>query len=501
MKSSFRLPRGLVLVTFTGSVATAAAIVACAPNFTAAPGGDFLDTGLTQSFFSVFQVDPRSEDSAGPQFVRAGDLDGDGLTDLVSAWNQSQPIQLHLQRRSGGTISFETLTLAGSIPAVSVSGLAVADFDRDGRMDIAVLVKESLVAGAACLDSEQPATGLSGLIMLYMGPADGADATNALAWEEVPIGASFLQGAGEASGLPEEGGFTAMTVGDMDGDFDQDIVVAWNSACGEGTSDAVVFTNNGPGAVRDGTWTGTRIPDSVPQGGVIKDVAIADIDNDGDMDIVATFPDAATMNVRWYRNPILVNPDDPFNTSDGGWQVGLIAQIATGADTVAIRDIDGDGMNDVVVRSTKGRLLQWLKGPAAATTAPLRSIPWQVFTIAEFTSRAPAAMALEDVDSNGRLDVIVAAGGALAWFDSGTSATVFDQWRENVIVDEGSSAAAISTDPNVTSNELGGDTFINTIVVVDLDGDGRRDLVVTLDRNGLSGLSNDALAWFRNTRR
>ena len=37
------------------------------------------------------------------------------------------------------------------------------------------------------------------------------------------------------------------------------------------------------------------------------------------------------------------------------------------------------------------------------------------------------------------------------------------------------------------------------IGVEDLDCDGGNDLVVTLDRSGLSGLSNDAITWFRNT--
>ena len=53
----------------------------------------------------------------------------------------------------------------------------------------------------------------------------------------------------------------------------------------------------------------------------------------------------------------------------------------------------------------------------------------------------------------------------------------------------------------MTLEEVRGGTLINTILVVDLDGDGANDLVTTLDRDGLSGLSNDALAWFRNTRR
>ncbi len=50
-------------------------------------------------------------------------------------------------------------------------------------------------------------------------------------------------------------------------------------------------------------------------------------------------------------------------------------------------------------------------------------------------------------------------------------------------------------------DDLVGSTSINSIRVVDLDGDGANDLVATFDRNGLSGLTNDALVWFRNTRR
>lgn len=466
--------------------------------------GDFLATGRTLSFFTAIQVDPRSEDSAGPAFVAAEDLNADGLLDLVSAWNQSQPVQIHLQRRSAtGAIEFETITLAGSIPAVAVAGLGVADFDQDGRQDIAVLIKESLLENAACLDSEQPEPALRGVIVLYLGPADPAQVTQALAWEEVRVDASLLQGAGNDFTTPEIGGFTAMAIGDMDDDQDMDIVVAWNSECGGTTRAVVLFTNTGPADVRDGLWTGATIPDPFPKGSAIKDVALGDIDRDGDLDIVVTYPDAQTMNLRWYRNPVRDIPDD-FHISEDVWQVGFIAQLATGADIVRLGDIDRDGFVDVVARSTAGGIIQWFRGPPGPTTAPLRSIPWQVFTIAEFTERSPQALALGDLDFDGRFELIASAAGGLAWFDSRGATGVFDQWTERLIIDDepsdvrGDSPA--TTDPQVTPAEVGATTSINSIIVVDLDGDGARDIVVTLDRSGLSGLSNDALAWFRNTR-
>jgi len=468
--------------------------------------GDFLNSGRTLSHFTAIQVDPRSEDSAGPQFVVAADLNNDGFMDLVSAWNQSQPVQIHLQLRSdNGNLRFETLTLAGSVPVVSVAGLGVADFDNDGRQDIAVLIKDSALSGAACLEGDTPpGTGLSGVIVTYFGPDDPAQVNQALAWNEVLVGNSLLQGRGDSMSGPELSGYTAMVVGDVDGNGGMDLVAAWNSDCGGSTASVVVFSNPGPNQVRDGTWTAAALPDAISLGTMIKSVALGDIDRDGDLDVAATFPDAPAMNVRWYRNPAIDLPDD-FHIADGQWQSGSVGQLATGADVIQIGDIDRDAIADIVVRSTNGALIQWLKGPAGPTTSPVRSIPWQVYTLGEFKERVPEAFALGDVNFDGQLEVVVGAEGGLLWFDSRPAQTVYDQWSEVLIVDDlppgRPSAAPPTTDPTVEPADIAGTTFINSILVVDLDDDGANDIVATLDRSGLSGVTNDALVWFRNTRR
>lgn len=485
--------------------------------------GDFLSSGRTLSHFQAFQVDPTAEDSAGPQFVVADDIDADGLTDLVSAWNQSQPVQIHLQRRTeSGEIRFETTTLAGSIQAIRVAGLSVADFDGDGRPDISVLIKESGLSDAGCLDGEEDNSGYAGLIVVYFGPTNPAQTNQALAWEEMAVGASLLAGKrGTNPGPPEEEGFTSMSIGDMDNDGDMDLIAAINPACSDQTPEAVIFTNAGRNSIRNGTWGIFVIPDSNPKGALlsdqtedtrIKDIQVGDVDGDGDLDVVASFPAAGTLNVRWYRNPTIDVPDD-FHLSDTMWQVGLVGQVEPrdgftdlgGPDILRLGDLDGDGILDVVVRSSGGKVVQWLKGPEGPTTAPLRHIPWRVYTIAEFLDRVPEAIALGDMSGDGRLDLIAAAVGGIAWFESEGAPGVNDQWIEHIIIDDlppGSpSDAPATTDPNVEPTEIEGATFINALLVVDLDGDGRDDVVATLDRSGLSGLSNDALAWLRNTRR
>lgn len=469
--------------------------------------GDFLETGRTLSFFQAVQVDPRSEDSAGPQFVVSADMNNDGIPDLVSAWNQSQPVQIHYQRRDGNDISFETVTLAGNLPVLGVSGLAVADFDLDGKQDVAVLIKQSFVDGAPCLANAFPETFFSGMLLIYFGPDNSGQATQALAWEDVLIGSSFLAGGGgdvgDASSKPEEGGYTGLAVGDLNNDGMMDLVVSWISACEEDRSSVLVFENLGPTMTRDGTWKRKVISD-IFDADAIKDVALADIDRDGDLDIIATRPTAQTMNIRWFRNPQFDEPDD-FHVSDGEWHVGAVGQMATTADILSVGDIDQDGIADIVVRSTEGKVIQWFKGPETPTSQPVRSIPWQVFTLAEFTERTPQGIALGDLTGDGQIELIAGAEGGLLWFDSRSAPSIYDQWTEVMVVDDQPTGAVTTstpptTDPNVVPAEIGATTFINCIIVTDLDNDGRNDFVVTMDRAGLSGLTNDALVWFRNTR-
>ena len=136
-------------------------------------------------------------------------------------------------------------------------------FRSDGAPDIAVLIKESLIPGAGCLNSEQPGSPedvLNGVILLYFGPADATQVNQALAWRDQEVKSSFLAGLGDSHSPPEVGGYTSMAVGDLDGDGDLDMVVAWNPACGA-CPEVLLFTNNGPGDVRDGTWPVAAIPD------------------------------------------------------------------------------------------------------------------------------------------------------------------------------------------------------------------------------------------------
>ena len=288
-----------------------------------------------------------------------------------------------------------------------------------------------------------------------------------------------------------------MKLADIDGQNGLDILVAFNAnECEGGGNRVEYYTNPGPGTARQSNaWAVNPVDLDTPP---VKWVDAVDVDRDGDIDIISTFPTARGQRLRWHRNPIIDVPD-LFHISDGTWQRGTVGQIEPGIDVIDIGDIDNDGIADVVARSTAGRLVVWFKGPENPTTDPIRGIPWQVFTIAEFLNSPPRAIELGDLDGDGQLEVVVTAAGAIVVLDPFEGGTVFQQWDETLILDDEGATTPALTDPNVDPADVSTPgTIINAIEVVDLDGDGFVDIIGTLDRRGLSGVTNDALIWFRN---
>lgn len=484
----------------------------------ATSGSDFAQRGVAGSGFSAVQIDPRSEDSAGPVFVAAGDLDGDSLMDLASAWNESQPVQIHLQRRNAnGDIAFMTVPLGGTTPIARVAGLEVADLDDDGRLDVVVLIKNTGLV-ATCDESRDDCDvtdnggvideAVEGGIAIFYNPGDATGTP----WDATVLTNSFLAGRDEGESL-ELGGYTGLAVGEIDGLDGLDIVVAFNSAEGDPQLNSIdLWANPGPGRARNpDVWTRAMIYADLPGVGACR---ILDVDRDGDGDVVCTYPTSASVNVRWLPNPLdLGEPSRVY----GPWGLHApVGQISTGADTIEIGDLDGDGIADILARSSTGRVVQWFQAPAFPPYDFVRS-PWRVYTLAEFRDREPRALAMGDLTGDGRLEVAISAEGAVAWFSSQQALSVFDQWGEALIIDDnppGSDADPSAADPSASITDLlqlltdpqqqtqqeSTVTVVNSLLIEDIDGDGLSDIVGTLDRADGSGLTNDALILLRNRR-
>ena len=126
-------------------------------------------------------------------------------------------------------------------------------------------------------------------------------------------------------------GVWAVDAGDLDGDGDLDLVTSMYNQFN------LEWSDNTDGG---GDFSGQNMlaqPGSLPM-----DVALADLDNNGQLDVVAV-PLVGSGNPVWVPN-------------SGGQETQSIEIPATGATRFAIEDINGDQVPDVVLNSDQGLL-------------------------------------------------------------------------------------------------------------------------------------------------
>jgi hypothetical protein len=181
-------------------------------------------------------------------------------------------------------------------------------------------------------------------------------------------------------------------------------------------------------------------------GGVVRAVALADLNRDGILDIVAARGDS-TVSVCLGNATGGFGP--PINRAVGQFPVAL-----------AIGDVNGDGRLDVVVANADDGTVSILLGDGTGALPSRLDIP---------TGALPSAVALADLNRNGRLDIVVLNFG-----------------DENLrIIPDGGAAPSVLLD-------AGPGPFAFTIG--DLNRDGRPDIAVVSTDRQVRVLLNDAPA-------
>jgi hypothetical protein len=239
--------------------------------------------------------------------VIASDIDGDGDRDVVG----TGPV-------AGRVLWWENIGGAGTnwiqrVVDNSVAGpmdLDIADMDGDGDADI-------LCAADDLLSSSDR--------ILWWENADG----NGSNWVEHVVDAAF-SGAG------------SVDAADCDKDGDLDIVGGTSAV--NGTAPDIKWWENLDGA--GGNWATHRVGDG--RFSRVYDVATADVDRDGDSDILGVARE--DNDVSWWEN---LNGDGTL------WRENIITTYFNGAGAVAAADIDGDGETDVAVAATDGDAVAW----------------------------------------------------------------------------------------------------------------------------------------------
>jgi len=444
-----------------------------------------------------------------PVRVVVADVDGDGKRDLLSASRASDAIFLH--RNLGGTPpTFATLTVSST--AVSAQSVAAADLDGDGDTDIASTSSvpgfpatqdeiawyendgTSIFAERSIFRSADGAVAAVGADFDGDGRTDVATAgrSDKVAWQR------NLGGPGPAfTELPVSsavGGASAIEAVDFDGDLDFDLVSAG------ATSGIVAWHEN------DGTGTFVDRPISSVEAGV-RAIHVADVDADGHLDVLTVLPDADT--VAWLESDGATPP---------AFTRHVVVDDADGASSVDTGDIDENGDLDLVVTSAEDATVAWFESDGATPPAFVRHdltktdeiadgasavlavdldddgdldvvagaagidtifwyasdgvMPLPAFTRRVITTAAPTVSSIvaADFDADGDLDLAAATPGSRSVF-----------WYEN----SGASPPVLT--PIVVS--VAGDQ-LSEVSVADVDRDGLPDLIAG---------QRLAVTWFRST--
>ncbi len=380
----------------------------------------YSDQPFMPTFLGSGQIDSSSlgsplvlNTSAGPAQTIFADLDGDGRPDLVEADAYSADVSIYQNISSNGILAFAPPVVLPIVPASygNILSIAVADIDGDGKLDIVANTSRSnLIYIFRNISSPGVLTtnSFASPIIIPLGNASERIAVQDLNGDGRPDIVIPDTGSNTISILQNEstvgnisfgnpvnlftGNYpTDVKIADLDGDGNPDLIVP---NFNDGT--VSVFRNLGTGGnITTNSFASPVVITGVPQAHLLK---IGDMDGDGKLDIVVA--DWANVTITVLRN-LTTGPGittnsfaAPVSFTTGGW-----------ACNVELGDLSGDGKLDVAVPDQLPSLFSIFQNVSTPGNFTANSLTGR----ADFSSGWDANDAtMGDLNGDGRPDVAIA---------------------------------------------------------------------------------------------
>ncbi|NQV23086.1 MAG: VCBS repeat-containing protein [Rhodopirellula sp.] len=328
--------------------------------------------------------------------VAAGDLDGDGDTDIVTANAHNAPSRVWLNDGHG---HFE---LKLEFPTRDSNDVLLADLDQDGDLDLIFAngpraeagVPDSLIAPdgesefctvwlnngdstfrqTSRLSAAGQVISLAGVDLDSDGDADlilAVDGQPLQVWRNVGDARFEAAEKLELDETRSDGSaiYSDVVLGDLDGDSDLDLFVCLSRA-----PNRIWWNEEGQLKV-SGEFLGRKFEHS--------QAALADLDGDSDLDVI----------VSSYDMP----PCTFTSSSDGSFQFSEYSLSRRQTPAIAAGDLNGDGMIDFVVGGDSGIVVVFRNADSADTEQLI-------------ASNSTRSVLLTDLNGDGLLDAFVANG-------------------------------------------------------------------------------------------
>ena len=392
-------------------------------------------------------------DADHAKFVTSSDVDRDGDLDILAASSDNYTVE-YFENDGNAAPTFTRRLITNT--AVGARSVHAADFDSDGDIDIAtasrddnqvVLYVNNSIHRSAVLEGERIVTTYSQTRSVAAADIDDdgrpdivSTSNNIVAWHR-NLGGSPPSFASSVIDNSFQGG-RWVTTGDLDGDGDIDVVAADRT-----TNRIVAYFNQ----LRQSGSVAFAAQVVTSDAMRVRDVNVADLDNDGDMDLYSATDGDNT--IAWYEN------------TDGSGRTfakRIVTQSVDYPRSSFAADVDADGWLDLLSASAQDDSLTLFRQTSRG-----------VFSQQTLYSQADGAQFVyaDDIDGDNDIDLLLSSelDNTIAWFANRLRAgRGFERF--------------------VVSNTAAG---VHAAITADMDGDGDKDIVGAIEYA-------DKIVWYEN---